>query len=111
MANGNGSLTPVKTIGICISITVAVNSLSLLFIQEHGKEIGTLRDDMESRTDERYRASDAESDIRDNWRLINARFKNVDFRFERNETNINECLTHIRSHIHDNESGFGKQNE
>ena len=95
MANGNG-LTPAKTISICIAITIAVNSLALIFMQEYGKEISMLRADLVRRTDQRYRRTDAEKDIRENWRLINARFNNVNFRFSRNELQIQQCLEHIK---------------
>ena len=88
MANGNGStLTPIKTIMICISITVAVNGWSLLINQEHGTEIANLRHELDEKTDKRYRATDAERD-----------FKLVEFRFERNEEKLRRCELFIESH-------------
>ena len=90
MANGNGNgttLTPIKTIMVCISITVAVNGWSLLINQEHGTDIANLRHELSEKTDKRYRATDAERD-----------FKLVEFRFERNEANIARCVNFIDQH-------------
>jgi len=90
MANGNGNgttLTPIKTIMVCISITVAVNGWSLLINQEHASELADLRRELNTKTDKRYRATDAERD-----------FKLVEFRFERNEVNITRCVNFIERH-------------
>ena len=90
MANGNGNgttLTPIKTIMVCISITVAVNGWSLLINQEHASELADLRHELNTKTDRRYRQTDAERD-----------FKLVEFRFERNEVNIARCVNFIDQH-------------
>ena len=92
MANGNGNgngsaLTPIKTIMVCISITVAVNGWSLLVNQQHGTNLADLRHELDVKTDNRYRESDAERD-----------FKLVAFRFERNEKKIERCERFIEKH-------------
>ena len=90
MANGDGvSFTPAKVIGTCVAITVAINSLTLIMIQEHGAEIGALRTDLDRKTDQRYRQSDATRDL-----------NMVNFRFERNEKNIDKCMEFIENHPH-----------
>ncbi|MDB4312035.1 hypothetical protein N9937_01265 [bacterium] len=91
MANGNGSaLTPAKIISICIAVTIAANGWSLLIIQEHAAEIAALHSELNARTDKRYRQTDAARD-----------FKLVEFRFERNERNIDQCMSFIKEHRHD----------
>jgi hypothetical protein len=93
MVNGNGGvLTPAKTIGICISITLAVNGVALTWVQDVNREMDEMRHDLERRTDQRYRASDAARD----FRVVDERFNNVVFRFQRNEENIRQCLEHIK---------------
>ena len=88
MANGNGiSLTPAKTIGICISITVAINTLALSWVQDANRELDDLRADLNRKTDQRYRQTDADRD-----------FRLVEYRFSRNEANIQQCLDHIKGH-------------
>ena len=90
VANGNGNgttLTPIKTIMVCISITVAVNGWSLIINQEHGEEITALRHELSEKTDRRYRATDAERD-----------FRLVEFRFERNEEKIRRCEAFLEKH-------------
>ena len=90
VANGNGNgaiLTPIKTIMVCISITVAVNGWSLIINQEHGAEITALRHELSEKTDKRYRATDAERD-----------FRLVEFRFERNEEKIRRCEAFLEKH-------------
>jgi hypothetical protein len=72
-------------------------------LQEHGDDmrelridITALRYDLERRTDQRYRQSDATRDFRN----VEIRLENVNFRFERNEKNIELCLAHIRANNH-----------
>src|SRR5210317_422635 len=91
MANGNNGslLTPAKIISICIGVTIGINGWSLILMQEHGNEISEIRQDLERRTDQRYRISDAARD-----------FRLVEFRFERNEANIQQCMDFIRNHQH-----------
>ena len=94
MANGNGNgngttLTPAKIITICIAITIGINGWSLILMQEHGTEIASLRVELDRRTDQRYRATDAARD-----------FRLVEFRFERNEANIQQCLDFMKNHRH-----------
>ena len=97
MANGD-ALTPAKTIMASVGVSIGIITVGLTLISsrvdEHGDEIGGIRNDMgvlrqeiEARTDQRYRASDAARD-----------FNLVNFRFERNEQNINKCLQHIENH-------------
>ena len=77
MANGNGGvLTPTKVLVTCITITVMINGYTL--------------QQLNARTDERYRVSD---NVRDH--------NYVNFRFQRNEQLIQECVDHIRGHEHD----------
>ena len=91
MANGNGGgLTPAKTIGICISVTLAINGIALTWVQDVNREMDEMRHDLERRTDQRYRQSDADRD-----------FRLVEFRFSRNEQNIQQCIDHISGHEHD----------
>ena len=90
MANGNGNglaLTPAKTIGICVSVTIAINTLALSWMQDTSREVDDLRRDLERKTDQRYRQTDANRD-----------FKLVEYRFSRNEANIDQCLEHIKDH-------------
>lgn len=88
MANGNGTaLTPAKTIGICLALSVAVNSLALGIVQQYQNQIDDLRHELDRRTDQRYRQSDADRD-----------FRLVEYRFSRNEANIEQCLEHIKEH-------------
>jgi len=90
MANGNGNglaLTPAKTIGICVSITIAINTLALSWMQDTSREVDDLRRDLERKTDQRYRQTDANRD-----------FKLVEYRFSRNEANIQQCLDHLKDH-------------
>lgn len=97
MANGNGngiSLTPAKTIGICISITVAINTLALTWMQDTSRELDDLRDELSRKTDHRYRQSDAKRD----FRVVEEQFNNVLFRFQRNEQNIQQCIDHLKKH-------------
>jgi hypothetical protein len=94
VANGNGAgLTPAKIISICIAITIGVNGWSVIMMQGHGSEISELRAELGRRTDQRYRASDAERD-----------FRLVEFRFERNEDNIKQCLDFMKTHRHEIQS-------
>ena len=86
MANGEISgttLTPVKIIMICLAITVAINGWSLYLY-------GDLREELQEKTDKRYRLTDAERD-----------FKLVTFRFKRNEEKIQRCENFIESHRKD----------
>ena len=50
-------------------------------------EIHVLRKEMRDGTDSRYRETDAKRD-----------FSLVEFRFKRNEENIQQCLEHIKDH-------------
>ena len=88
MANGNGTtLTPIKTIMICLAITVAINGWSLAINNENATEISDLRRDLDMKTDKRYRVTDAERD-----------FRLVEFRFERNEEKLRRCEKFIQDH-------------
>ena len=87
--NGNGKLTPIKTLALCLSVTVAVNSLSFSWSRQVSEQIDHLRDDMERKTDQRYRQTDAQRD-----------FRLVEYRFSRNEENIRRCIEHISGHEH-----------
>ena len=100
MANGNGSLPPANTIGICLLLTTIINGVGLVILQEHGNEIrqgaidlNELRLFVNDSVDERYRRRDARADLR----LIEAKFDNITFRFERNEAHIKQCMEHIAS--------------
>jgi hypothetical protein len=87
MANGNGiSLTPAKIIGICIAITVAANGWSLAITKEHASEIAALRQELNAKTDGRYRQSDASRD----FKLVNFRFMHVEEKMQRCEEFIDE---------------------
>jgi hypothetical protein len=95
MANGNGSaLTPAKTIGICVTLSGIIFTIGATYhsaqMEEHAYELQELRREMNQRTDQRYRQSDANRD-----------FRLVEFRFERNEKNIDSCMEFIKEHDHD----------
>ena len=94
MANGDGNsvLTPVKTIMICIGITVAVNGWSLILNQKNESDIDKLRTELNAKTDKRYRQTDATRD-----------FNLVMFRFERNEQKIRRCEKFIENHLREQE--------
>jgi hypothetical protein len=84
MANGNNTtLTPAKIIGICIAITVAVNGWTAI-------QLSDLRREMNAKTDQRYRQSDALRDL-----------KLVNFRFMRNEEKLQRCEDYINEHRKD----------
>ena len=110
MANGNGGgfgLGPVKTITLSLTLSIGVVSAGLLLVssrldehwdemqrskaqlaaahQEHRDEIKQLRLELADRTDERYRAGDAEKD-----------FALRDFRFKRNEARISALEARIK---------------
>ena len=87
MANGNGSLTPAKTLGLCLTLTAAINTLVITWAQQTANEVDQLRDELNRKTDQRYRQTDAARD-----------FKLVEYRFSRNEENIRQCMEHIKNH-------------
>ena len=98
MANGD-ILSPAKTIIASASLAVGIVTIGLTLISsrvdEHGDELGALRSEIEARTDQRYRASDAARD-----------FNLVNFRFERNERNIDKCMDFIESHKNYNDPTY-----
>lgn len=85
--NGNGTITPIKIFTICVAITVAINGVTLIILQEHGSEIAGLHTEIDRKTDERYKESDA---VRD--------FALRDYRMSRNEENIRSCLAFMDEH-------------
>jgi len=61
--------------------------MALLDYQEHSRQISNLRGELDRKTDQRYRQADAERD-----------FKLVEYRFSRNEENIQSCMDFIKAH-------------
>lgn len=82
MDNGNNTtvLSPIRALGICLTVTGFIGGYFQI-------ELVAIREEMDRRTDSRYRAGDAARD-----------FRLVEFRFERNEQNIQECLEFIKWH-------------
>ena len=88
MANGNGNgngsffaITPVKTIGICLTITLGINTFTLT--------------ELNNRTDERYRLSDNARD----HALVDFRFTRNELRMSNIEASDKECIARISSHL------------
>lgn len=90
-ANGNGSELR-KIIGMSISITVALQTPIYFISKSQQDEIDYLKGEIVQRTDGRYRDTDAARD----FALVEQKFENVRFRFQRNEEHIRECLEHVR---------------
>ena len=93
MANGdsNGSLPPAKVILSCVGLSVTIMAIGMTILtqrlDEHADEINAIRTEIELRTDQRYRQSDAARD-----------FRLVEFRFERIEKDMDKCLDYIEQH-------------
>ena len=101
MANGNGSLTPARTIGISLLLTTIINGVGLVILQEHGNDLrqaqialNDLRLFVNDNVDGRYRQRDATAD----FSLVSAKLDNVAYRFRRNEKDINQCLNYMEEH-------------
>ena len=93
MANGDSSgiFSPAKIIFSCIGVSIGIVTIGLTLVSsrmdDQGIEIAELRQELKERTDERYRLSDATRD-----------FRLVEYRFERNEKNIDKCIDFIENH-------------
>ena len=91
MANGDSIFSPAKIILACAGLSIGIVTIGLTLISsrmdEHSDELSKLRQEIESRTDQRYRQSDATRD-----------FRLVEYRFERNEKNIDKCIDFIENH-------------
>ena len=99
LANGNR-----RILTLCIGVTVALNTPGFFILKEHWDEMETiravdreLRGIIDQKTENRYYRRDAEAD----HALVNERFNNVLFRFQRNEVNIQQCLNFLETHRED----------
>ena len=96
LQNGNR-----RILTLCIGVTIALNTPSFFILKEHWDEMETIRavdrdirTMIDKKTENRYYRRDAESD----FSVVNERFNNVLFRFQRNEANIQQCLNFIENH-------------
>ena len=96
MANGTGVLQNGgrKILGMCIAITLAINTPTLFILKEHWDRFKAIDLDLREGTKDRYYRSDHEA----YERLMGQRFSNIDFRFERDEQHISQCLDFIQDH-------------
>lgn len=78
--NGNGGLTPAKVLTISIAV-IGVSNTALIW-------------SINIKSADRYTGTDAQKD----HELVEQKLRLLEFRFDRDEVHINECLEFIREH-------------
>ena len=85
-----------RLVVLCVSLTAALNVPVFYILAEHASDFSEIRSSIRAKTSDRWHRADQTSYATAHEKLIAVQFRNVYFRFERNEAQIQFCTDEIR---------------